>query len=135
MMYLGIVPNQCMAIFYERTMSFHMIYDGFNPKFFDRYKYLKVKCAIINNNSQFQIGRWTGVLDVYNWGYEIIESNTWMDYFGLWPEDPVLMDKHWISVVKYRYPMLPVKGDSYESVLVACYLHDKENNEAVGAFV
>tara|TARA_Y100000401_G_scaffold116296_2_gene121722 strand:- start:1200 stop:1607 length:408 start_codon:yes stop_codon:yes gene_type:complete len=134
MMFIGIVPGQCLAILYRNSMSSYSIYEKFNLKIFDNYKYLKAKCAIIDNGSVFQIGRWTGILDTYNWEYEVIESKRWMDYFGLWPDDPVLMDKHWINVVKYRYPMLPVKKDTYEAILVSCYLHDRKNNESVGAF-
>jgi len=135
MMYLAIVPNRCISILYNKIHSFHYIDESFTLGVFKQYRYVKAKCVIIDNGSVFEIGRWTGILDVLGWKYELIDSDEWMRYFGLWPEDPSLVDDHWMNVVKYRYPMLPVKPDNYEPILAACYLHDKDNNESVGAFV
>ena len=44
------------------------------------------------------------------------------------------MVKHWLNVVKYRYPMLPAKANNYEPILAACYIRDKDVNESVGEF-
>ena len=57
-----------------------------------------------------------------------------MDYFGVYPDDKKLMVKHWLNVVKYRYPMLPAKTNNYETILAACYIRDKDVNESVGEF-
>ena len=135
MMYIAIVPGQCLSILYNKAHSFHYINKGFNMGLFKQYEYVRAECAIIDNGSVFEIGRWTGIFDALGWSYKIIESEEWMRYFGLWPDGPILKDHHWMEVVKYRYPMLPVKPDNYEPILAACYLYDKNNNESVGAFV
>ena len=135
MMYVAIVPNECLSILYNKVHSYHYLNDSFNLRLFKQYEYTKAKCVIIDNGNVFEIGRWVGILDTYGWDYDLIDTDTWMRYFGLWPEEPKLMDEHWINVVKYRYPMLPAKVDNYESILAACYLSDRDNNESVGAFV
>ncbi len=135
MMYMAVVPGQCLSMLYNGAHSYHYINKGFTMALFKRYEYVRAECVIIDNGSVFEIGRWTGVFDALGWSYRIIDSNEWMRYFGLWPEDPILMDQHWMDVVKYRYPMIPVRRDNYEPILAACYLHDKDTNESVGAFV
>ena len=64
----------------------------------------------------------------------IIKSDVWMKYFGIFPDDPKMRIDHWINVARFRYPLMPIKPDNYEAILAACYLHDKEKNESIGAF-
>ena len=135
MMYFAVIPSQSVSFLYQKSHSVHSIYEGFDISLLDKFRYVKSRCVIIDNGDTYNIGKWVGICEILRFEVYIIESNVWMDYFGLYPKQPNLMDEHWMNVVKYRYPMLPVKKDNYEAVLAACYLHDKHENESVGAFV
>ena len=134
MIYIAVVPNQTISIIHNTNHSFYYLNDTFSLEIFRRYKYLRAKCVIIDNGDLYDIGRWSGIFDVFYWDYKIIESAEWMDYFGVYPDDKKLMVKHWLNVVKYRYPMLPAKTNNYETILAACYIRDKDVNESVGEF-
>ena len=86
-------------------------------------------CAILDTKDQREVGKWVGIFMAMDWGFEVIDSKTWMDYFGLYPESKKEQDNHWMSVARLRYPMMSVKKDNYEAILTACYLHDKYENE------
>ena len=134
MMFIAVVPGVCMSIINNKTHSFHYLDGGFKIEMFKRRKYMKTECVIVENDDQFTIGRWIGIFDAMGWKSSIIKSDIWMDYFGLYPDDPKMMTDHWINVARFRYPLMPIKPNNYEAILAACYLHDKEKNESIGAF-
>lgn len=134
MIFIAVVPGSCVSIINEKTHSFHYLKDDFKIEMFKRYKYMKAEVVIIERGDHFTIGRWVGIFDAMRWETSIIQSDVWMKYFGLFPDDPELMLDHWINVARFRYPLMPIKPDNYEAILAACYLYDKEKNESIGAF-
>ena len=134
MMFIAVVPGSCLSIIHNKSHSFHYLGDDFKIELFKRYKYLKTECIIVERGDQFTIGRWVGIFETLGWSPLVIRSDIWMDYFGLFPDDPKMRIEHWINVARFRYPLMPIKPDNYEAILAACYLRDKHNNETVGAF-
>ena len=133
-MFIAVVPGVCLSIIHNKTHSFHYLDGDFKIDLFKRYKYLKTEVVIIERGDHFNIGRWVGIFDAMRWETSIIKSDVWMKYFGLFPDDPKMRIDHWINVARFRYPLMPIKPDNYEAILAACYLHDKEKNESIGAF-
>ena len=54
----------------------------------------------INNKNKFDVGFWYDTALAYGWQIDIIDSKTWMDYFGLYPENKDERIKHWINIAK-----------------------------------
>ena len=133
-MFIAVDPNNYNSILYQGRHAVHPIDLETMISLLNKYKYVDAKCVIISNENQFDVGFWFGVFMSYGWETEVIHATTWMDYFGLYPEDKNERLNHWLTIAKLRYPMMKVDEENYEVILVACYLHDKFKAETDAVF-
>ena len=125
MIYIAVVPDEYLSILYQNRHSIHPLGDYVCIDVLRKYQYLKAQCAILETENQLEMGKWLGVFQSFRWDIEIVSSDEWRNYFGLYPDAPDEEVQHWIDIVKLKYPMMPVKPDNYEAILTACYLHDR----------
>ena len=133
-MFIAVDPNNYISILYQGRHSVHPIELETMISLLNKYKYVDAKCVVISNENQFDVGFWFGVFSSYGWETEVIGTDTWMNYFGLYPDDKNERLNHWLSIAKLRYPMMKVDEKNYEVILVACYLHDKHKAETDAVF-
>ena len=140
MIYVAVSPCQYMSILYQGRHAVHPLKQGIDMSVLRKYQLHqthqndKAYCAILNSNEPKEVGIWIGIFIALDWGFEVVSSKTWMDYFGLYPDDKNERDNHWMTVARLRYPMMNVKKDNYEAILTACYLHDRYENEKNAVF-
>jgi len=140
MIYVAVSPGQYMSILYQGRHAVHPLKKGIDMSVLRKYQLHqthrndKAYCAILNIDNAKEVGIWIGVFIALNWGFEVVSSRTWMDYFGLYPDDKDERDNHWMTVARLRYPMMNIKKDNYETILTACYLHDRHENEKNAVF-
>ena len=134
MIFIAVCPDEYISILYQNRHSVHPLNDGINITMLRKYQYLKARCAILETDDQLEMGKWMGIFLSFRWDAEIVSSDEWMDYFGLYPDDPEEQINHWVSIVKLKYPMMSVRPDNYEAILAACYLHDREERAKRAVF-
>ena len=133
-MFIAIDPKNYISILHQNRHTVLPIEEGTILSILNKYQYVNAECIILDNNNRFDVGFWYGLALAYGWQIEIIDSKTWMDYFGLYPDDEKERTKHWINIAKLRYPMMKVDEKNFEVILSACYLHDKFKAELNASF-
>ena len=133
-MFISATPERYLSILYQGRHSVHPITGDADISILRKYQYLQADGVVIDGDNKVEVGKWLGIFQAFGWKASVISSDTWMDYFGVYPDDPDMMRSHWINVVKMRYPMMSVRDDSYEAILSACYLHDKHAHEKAAVF-
>tara|TARA_R100000995_G_C3408786_1_gene88357 strand:+ start:116 stop:520 length:405 start_codon:yes stop_codon:yes gene_type:complete len=133
-MFIAVDPKNYISILHQNRHSIFPIDEHTIVAILNEYRHIDAECVILNNDNRFDVGFWYGLALSYNWQIDIIESETWMDYFGLYPEDKTERIKHWMSIAKLRYPMMKVDENNFEVILSACYLHDKFKAEINASF-
>ena len=133
-MFIAVDPNNYISILYQNRHVVHPINLETMVGILNKYKYIDAKCVVLDNENQFDVGFWFGIFCAYGWDTQIIGTETWMNYFGLYPDDKNERLNHWLSIAKLRYPMMRVNEKNYEVILVACYLHDKFKAETDAVF-
>ena len=134
MMFISAIPQKYLSILYQGRHSVHPITGDDDISILRKYQYLQAESVVIDGDNKVEVGKWIGIFQAFGWKASIISSDTWMDYFGVYPDDPDMMHSHWMNVVKMRYPMMSVRDDNYEAILAACYLHDKHAHEKAAVF-
>ena len=135
MIYIAVSPKRYLSILCQGRHAIHPLKEGIDITILYQYQLQQMQkdtrayCAILDTKDQREVGKWVGIFMAMDWGFEVINTTTWMDYFGLYPDDKKERDNHWMSVARLRYPMMSVKKYNYEAILTACYLHDKYENE------
>lgn len=133
-MFIAIDPKNYISILHQNRHTIYPIEEGTILSILNTYRYVEAECIILDNKNEFDVGFWFGLALSYGWQIDIINSETWMDYFGLYPEDKKERINHWISIAKLRYPMMKVDEKNFEVILSACYLHDKFKAELNASF-
>tara|TARA_Y100001951_G_C11279679_1_gene264450 strand:- start:812 stop:1216 length:405 start_codon:yes stop_codon:yes gene_type:complete len=133
-MFIAVDPNKYISILYQGRHSIHPIKVDTMMNILNKYKYANARCVVIDNEKQFDVGFWFGVFSAYGWKTDLVKTDEWMDYFGLYPDDKIERVNHWLSVAKLRYPMMSINKKNYEVILTACYLHDKYKAEQDAVF-
>tara|TARA_R110000744_G_scaffold336979_1_gene442249 strand:- start:205 stop:609 length:405 start_codon:yes stop_codon:yes gene_type:complete len=133
-MFIAVDPKNYISILHQNRHSIFPIEENTILAILSDYKYVDAECVILDNTNRFDVGFWYGVALSYGWQIDIINSKTWMDYFGLYPEDEQERIKHWMSIARLRYPMMKVDKNNFEVILSACYLHDKFKAEINASF-
>tara|TARA_R100000808_G_C2056077_1_gene89527 strand:+ start:174 stop:581 length:408 start_codon:yes stop_codon:yes gene_type:complete len=134
MIFIAVSPGEYISILYQNRHSIHPLNNGVRIDVIRKYQYLRAKCAILKSDNQLEMGKWFGVFQSFRWDVEVVSSNEWKNYFGLYPENPDDETAHWINVVKLRYPMMSVRPDNYEPILMACYLRDRTEQAGKAVF-
>ena len=133
-MFVAIDPKNYISILHQNRHTIYPIEEGTILSILNTYKYVDAECIILDNKNKFDVGFWFGLALSYGWQIDIINTETWMDYFGLYPEDKKERINHWINIAKLRYPMMKVDEKNFEVILSACYLHDKFKAELNASF-
>ena len=134
MMYIAVEPKKSISILHEQKHAVYTLKEEVDSDLYlksvisvlKKYKYLKVKCGMIKTENEIEMGKWFGVFLSLNWNCKIIKSVEWKEFFGLYPTEPIKQYFHWSRFIKTKYPMMGVNKDNYKSILVACYLNEKE---------
>ena len=133
-MFVAIDPKNYISILHQNRHTIFPIEEGTILSILNTYQYVNAECIILDNENRFDVGFWYGLALAYSWQIEIIDSKTWMDYFGLYPDDEKERTKHWINIAKLRSPMMKGDEKKFEVLLSACYLHDKFKAELNASF-